>query len=600
MIMKKVRPSRSSTSTEVFKFWLKFGMHEIPKEHHYNMLMGIGCKDRTLKRFINAHHSFNELSVVDAIIDSNKQKKSILNKDFLVQHFADNLRYGIDVQNEILKIKGIDWMLKNDFCLDKHVVRNYLRSASNTLLKSLIPHVECLRKAEKEVFECGYAPLVIAYLKTVKNVEESNVAQLLIFDDVEVYRTFFDEHSYKASNEFITKILEDKSDEIVKELATFVRLNAESEILLIKRGNFSLLKAQLDNFGNTLCKESIDYLSLNADDEMFKSFIKHPDLDISDGNYPDSFFERLFKLGDKEILKNYIRSSYLPSKFEEELLKLNDKELIKEYFGENKQCFTNKTAVHILKNGTKEQVDELLDGDYSIGFYGEAWLFKSGLDNYIQRYLKDSSLSGFGEACLVKFAKKEIVEQYLNDDVVIGDLSFVAAMERKDEDIIKRFVELKPYFYGDERDFEAFMLYAPYAVIAHFFENLEESEYMNTEFEISVDAASKIFRTREKEVQELFVHWFDIVGDEDLANCLVEFADKEIVLEKLNDVSFSFNTELLLKRGDKDLIEAYLEDNELMDGDEEKLLLQTLDEDLILKYHEDYGFGCVEDNILNE
>ena len=101
-------------------------------------------------------------------------------------------------------------------------------------------------------------------------------------------------------------------------------------------------------------------------------------------------------------------------------------------------------------------------------------------------------------------------------------------------------------------------------------------------------------------MQELFVHWFDNVGDEDLANCLVEFADKKIVLEKLNDVSFSFNTELLLKRGDKDLIEAYLEDNELMDGDEEKLLLQTLDEDLVLKYHEDYGFGCVEESILDE
>ena len=30
------------------------------------------------------------------------------------------------------------------------------------------------------------------------------------------------------------------------------------------------------------------------------------------------------------------------------------------------------------------------------------------------------------------------------------------------------------------------------------------------------------------------------------------------------------------------------------------ILLQTLDEDLVLKYHEDFGFGCVEESILDE
>jgi len=600
MIVKKTRPSKSSTSAKVLKFWLTGGIFKIPIEHHYNMLMGIGCKDRTLKRFINAYYYFDEASVIDAIKDSSKQKKSILDKDFLVKHFAEHQEYGVEIQNEIAKIKGVKWMIESGFVLDKYVLANYLKNADQNLLKSLIPHAERLVMVEKEVFKCGYAPLVIAYLKAVKTVNESNVSLLLVFDDVEVYKVFFDEHSYEASKTFINKILKNKSDEIVNELASFVRLDEEQEILLIKRDKFSLLKAQLDNFGNTLCKKSIDYLSLNASDEMFKSFVKHQKVEVFEGNYPNSFYERLFKLGDKKILKDFINSSYLPSEFEQELLKFNDKELIKDYFGDENQTFTNKSAVLILKNGTKEQVDELLESDYSIGFYGEAWLFKSGLDDYILRYLKNRSLTGFGEACLVKYASKDVVLDWLKDDVVIGELSFVAAMERKDEDIIKRFVELKTYFYEEERYLEAFMLYAPYEVMVHFFENLEENEYMNTDFEVSEEVASKIFATRSKEVQKLFVHWFDCFDNDEHCNSLIRFADKEIVLEKLNDACFSFDTELLLKRGDKDLIKAYIENNELIDGEAEMILLQTLDEDLVLKYHEDFGFGCVEESILDE
>ena len=600
MIVKKTRPNKSSTSAKVLKFWLTGGIFKIPIEHHYNMLMGIGCKDKTLKRFINAYYYFDEASVIEAIKDSSKQKKSILDKDFLVKHFAEHQEYGVEIQNEIAKIKGIKWMIESGFVLDKYVLANYLKNADQNLLKSLIPYAERLVMAEREVFKCGYAPLVIAYLKSVKTVNESNVSLLLVFDDVEVYKVFFDEHSYKASKTFINKILENKSDEIVNELASFVRLDEEQEILLIKRDKFSLLKAQLDNFGNTLCKESIDYLSLNASDEMFKSFVKHQKVEVFEGNYPNSFYERLFKLGDKKILKDFINSSYLPSEFEQELLKFNDKELIKDYFGDENQTFTNKSAVLILKNGSKEQIDELLESDYSIGFYGEAWLFKSGLDDYILRYLKNRSLTGFGEACLVKYASKDVVLDWLKDDVVIGELSFVAAMERKDEDIIKRFVELKTYFYEEERDLEAFMLYAPYEVMVHFFENLEENEYMNTDFEVSEEVASKIFATRSKEVQKLFVHWFDCFDNDEHCNSLIRFADKEIVLERLNDACFSFDTELLLKRGDKDLIKAYIENNELFDGEAEMILLQTLDEDLVLKYHEDFGFGCVEERILDE
>ena len=84
MIRKKVKTSRSSTSSQVFKFWITGGLSMIPKEHHYNMLMGIGCKDRTLKKFINAHYSFNEVSVIEAIIDSQKQKNSINHDAFIV------------------------------------------------------------------------------------------------------------------------------------------------------------------------------------------------------------------------------------------------------------------------------------------------------------------------------------------------------------------------------------------------------------------------------------------------------------------------------------------------------------------------------------
>ncbi|MBR5599163.1 MAG: hypothetical protein IKW39_03890 [Alphaproteobacteria bacterium] len=602
MIVKKTRPKGSSTSSQVFWFWLKAGNHKIDKEHHYNMLMGIGCKDRTLKRFINANYCFDEKSVVEAIIDSQKQKKSILDKDFLVQHLTKHYAYGVDVQNEIAKIKGIKWMIEKGFILEECFIRSYLKNANQALLKSLIPYVQYLANAEKDVFECGYAPLVIQYLKVVRPVKESNVCRLLSFNDASVYNALFDHHSHKVTNKLIAEILTNKSDDIVYELVKFVRLNAEQEILLIKRNNFFLLKTQLDNFGNVMCKESIDYLSKNASNQMFKDFASCDKIEVFNGNYPDSFYERLFKLNDKKLLKSFISSSYLPTIFEEELLKLNDKELIKEYFGDEKQVYSNKSAIHILRDGTKDKIDDLLESDYSIGFYGEAWLFKSGLNDYISRYLKNRVPTGFGEACLIKFADKKIVIKWLSDEVILRDLSFIAAMERKDDDIIKRIMELMPGFYEEEQNLEALMLHGSCDVISHFFENLEESEYLNTSFEVSEDVARQIFSTRDKEVQELFVNWFDIDDSNELCNALVKFAHKDIVIKKLNDNEFSFDVESLFKRSDldRDIIATYLKHNELSDGYEEFALLLTLDEDMVLKYQEEVGFDCIDDDILDE
>ena len=219
MIRKKVKTSRSSTFSQVFRFWLTTGIFKIPNEHHYNMLMGIGCKDRTLKKFIANYHFFDEASVIDAIIDSQKQKKSILDKDFLVNHFAtEHSIYGGDVQNEIAKAKGVDWMLEKGFLLENVIIKNHIKNASDSLLKSLVPYAHLLKKAEVDVFKSGYAPLVISYLENAKKIQESNIYELLAFDDLDVYEALFDNHSYKISDELIEVILNTKSVEIIKKL----------------------------------------------------------------------------------------------------------------------------------------------------------------------------------------------------------------------------------------------------------------------------------------------------------------------------------------------------------------------------------------------
>ncbi|MBR5154354.1 MAG: hypothetical protein IKW58_01355 [Alphaproteobacteria bacterium] len=599
MIIKKVRPSRSSTSSQVFWFWLKAGYHKIAQEHHYNMLMGIGCKDRTLKQFIKKYF-FETREVIDALIDSQKQKKSILDKEFLVNHFATHPAYDDKLQNKILAIKGIEWMLEKGFVLEVSVLNNYINRANNSSLNSLIPYAEKLKKAEYYVFNCGYAPLVVAYLKAVKTVNESNIDHLLKFDNIEVYEAFFDNHLYKATDKFIDKILSEKSDEIVNKLATSARLNAEQEISLIKRNNLSLLKSRFEDFGSFLHKESVDYLSQNSSDEIFKEIALSDKFYIIEDKYPNSFYERLFKLNDRNTLKSFIKSSPLPSEFEKELLKLNDEELIRVYFGDKTQVFTNKAAIYILEKGLEDEISKMLRADYSIGFYAEAWLFKSGLDDYITKYLENRYPTGFGEACLIKFANKDIVLNWLSDEVIIRDLSFVAAMQRKDIDIIQRLIELKPYFYEVEQDLRAFMLFAPKEVIAQFFENLEEREYIANNFEVSNETARKIFETRDKEIQELFVYWFDFDDDTELCSTLVECAHKDIVIKKLKDEDFHFDKRVLFQRGDKDIISFYVMNYELMDGDEELELLQTLDENLVLIYQEEFDFECIENNILED
>ena len=362
------------------------------------------------------------------------------------------------------------------------------------------------------------------------------------------------------------------------------------------------MEIQLDSFGYCVSDVCVDYIACSSSDEFFRDFVKLGKLDVYEEYYyyPDSFYERLFKIDDKELLMFFIKVSFLPSKFERELLKLGDEKLIKSYFGEDKQCYTNKAAIHIFEEENADNINELLDSNCSIGYFGEAWLFKSGRNDYIKRYLENRNLTHFGEGCLIKYADKDIVLEYLNDEVILGNIAFVSAMERKDKDIIKRMIELIPYFYEEERQLEAFLLNASNDTITSFFENMDEREYASINIEVSKELARKVFLTRDLNVQKSFINWFDL-SNEKLSNVLGEFAHRDIVIEQiLRNDEFSCEVIKLIKRRDMGIIKAFLKENKFKSEDEEMEFILLMDENMILEYAEKIGFSYLDISIIDE
>lgn len=572
---------RLSTFFNVLCFWLSGGVYSIPEKHHFNMLIGRGCSVNMLRKYFYHGHSFNLDAVLHVLQTNQKVALDLLEHNFFCEHLKNHMVYRGQAFEQIAKLKGVRWMITNGFEIDEKMLESILKNANSKDIKLLIENVGCLRNCEKTVFNSKNKQLIISYIKNHR-VKTQNLSLLVKLNDRDIYNALIDEHVFIPS-EIAISIFSSAPNDVALKIASN-RLFDEDEIAyIVDNDRCDLLEACLRNNTNCLPEDSIKYISKNASLKMFEVFAKElyiPEVD----NIPVEFYDRLIETQNHDLLKAVIRKSPLPDKVVEKQIEGGNEEIIAS-LNENDHSFTGRSAVAILKSNNAPQIEALLKQKDGIGYYGECWLFKSGLDNYIKLYLdSEPKLSDFSKAMLFRHAKKQIVLDFIANDSDFTYLQFQAILERKDEYIINVMLDLLQNFHEDSRYLSLFMCYAPASIIENFFSKRSDDEGALEIEDDDNEVSMTIFKDREPIVQDLFIKNFEYY-DEDI-RIMLQFGDTQVILKHLD--CFDFDDEdirTIIKRKDISLIKEVAQKYEIPD---EAIydVLSLWNEDIVLSYED--------------
>ena len=592
MSKKQKRPLSVSTAIEVAKFRLSH-QYSIPTEHHYNLLMGIGANKDDLRKYILYSHTIDIDAIIDAIEASEETSKHLLNSKSFVRNLANSYNYCKDLQNILAEKRGILWMVENDFMVITEIWNEFFKNATNEQLDKLIPHISVMHNGIECILKSNYLPLIKECVKTFV-IAPKYEHLLLRFDDVSLYEEWFDENE-KISPETIDVIVSEKSDEIVSMLVSKFELNDEQTSLLIKRKNWDLLASQLNIQEETMSSSNVALLTKIADDELFEKFALADSNELGDVlQFPKIFFERLFEPQNREILKKFLTYNNLPSEFEIRLLQSDDNELKESYCSETR--LEDETAIFVLKSGDDKLIEQMISGN-RIGYYAEAWLFKSDLHEYMKTYLSCNNhyLCPFSEAVLLRHGPVDIVKEHITKMEEVSELSFRAVMERGDVDIIKDILKIYPHFNLKERYMQIFFEFAPVdVIICHFDKYYPKAEGLiglPKQWDDTSRYVLALINRNDVTLQRYFVNRFKLMTDD--VSDFIKYGNRDVIFDyiKNNELEDSDTVTALLNRRDAEITAYYLDKYEILDYTLEEIILTYFDEEIVRKLQNKAGFG---------
>ena len=624
-------PSILSTRIEILKFKLN-NAHEIPPEHHFNLITPGGCSDKTFARYISCHSLIDEAVLLmleqtsprfqiwrkrnnlperieKAFVKKNGalpllkypvQLSAESSETLLKPEFADELlpymTNGVKLSGECSKLLNYDvslltLLLKPEFADELLSYMTNGAKLSGECSKSLNYDVGLLTfspKGEAMLLELKNSKLAAAYLQH-NHLYKGNENLLLLYDDANVYEAFCRCNSF--SSDLAEAAIKEKSPDVLRIVVRqYGWFSGEDEILALKRNDLQILMTLLECRGFSLTDAAVKYLALNCPDAMFTAWLNKTE-DVPFG--VDAVYERLFKAENRAYLKAFIRKYAVPGKYEIRLIESDDKELLDLYFSNDIEP-EPETIAWLLEHESLPLAQKLLKPLKSLGFCGEAKLFQIGNAKKIADYLRKlpDQLCPFSEATLFRFAPADIICDYMRQ-YVPDEPAQIAMLRRCNMAVIKAFAECGYMFDGNSLRMALNTL--PEDFILDYFKRLKERSGLELFDDIKEDTIRGLeilYRRGFTRAAAFLVRHGRLSSKDVLA--LMRFGSlttiRDYLISHRLDPEAKDETEVaFILRGDKKMIETYIADNPL--GTAAEIALLSLgDAELVLWYNERHGF----------
>ena len=569
------RPSVYITRFEVRKFQINH-LYTIPPKHHLNMVELKGCSKKTLALYLEYGHVLSDEALLFLLKNNNTEIFQ-----FIAEH-AINVSLASETEKTIIAQFGYEILLKNNIRLSESSTLKFLQETNAESISS--SYLRCLTispATEACLLELKNTELASQYLAN-HIVYPENRRLILLYDDPEVYRAFVQRNNF---NDVFTDIIKTKSLEIFKIALEYQHpILLEDEKILIDKNDPAFVQAfvEQDNFSD----EAIEYLVQKASDELFTIVVDYSSFSTDD--WPDSFYQRLFKPRHLDLLKKYLQACALPGKFEVRLLESGDKELIDLYFENGDIVISLDAKIWLLKHPQSEYADDLLGKVDDLGYFGEARLFKSGDSEKIQHYLSLRAISSISEVALFKYASLPILREYFAHNT-LDEPAVISLIHRKDFEVLKTFWELGLRFDGIA--LEIFLAESDDDTVLSYFMFLEQ----NDEFcdlaceEDSEEISIMLYQRHLVKSASFFVSKARLSNQAEYV--MVQMAPRELIYEYIQTNSLTPSAEkFLLCHYDEELIRQYVSKHKL-DTDNESFLFCFDDLDLIKFYQKEHGFS---------
>ena len=569
------RPSVCATRLEVWKF-KKNHLYTIPPEHHLNMVELKGCSKKTLASYLEYSHVLSDEALLFLLKNNNTEMFQ-----FIAEHAID-VSLASETEKTIIAQFGYEMLLKNNIRLSESNTLKFLQETNAENIPS--SYLRCLTfspTTEACLLELKNSELASQYLAN-HIVYPENRRLILLYDDPEVYRAFDQRNNF---NDVFTDIIKTKSLEIFKIALKYLHpILLEDEKILIDKNEPTYVQAFVEqvNFSD----EAMNYLVQKASNEVFAVVVGSSSFSTND--CPDCFYQRLFEPQHLELLKKYLQENYLPGKFEVRLLESGDKELIDLYFENGGDVFSSEAKVWLLDHPQSEYASSLLEKMGDLGYFGEAWLFKSGDDEKIQHYLSLRAISAISEAALFKYASLPVLREYFAHNT-LDEPAVISLIHRKDFELLKTFWELGLRF--DGISLEIFLAESDDDTVLAYFMFLEQ----NDEFcdlaceEDSEEISIMLYQHHLVKSASFFVSKGRLSNQAEYV--MVQMAPRELIYEYIKTHSLAPSAEeFLLCHYDKELVREYVSKYKL-DMDNESFLFCFDDWDLIKFYQKEHGFS---------
>ncbi|MBO5038469.1 MAG: hypothetical protein J6C85_03305 [Alphaproteobacteria bacterium] len=577
---KTQQPSSLSTRIEVWRF-LCSNEHKIDDKHHINMVSLKGCSPKALLKYVKHYRISDE--ALKVLLKTGHSKLCYL--------WLDNRRHCFPVSDEIIELAikslGLTKVCSSRLHFSKAFTKELLKKGKIKLIKDYFFLLEFDKETEAMLLNLKDESLAAFYYKYCRQIFTPDL--VLAYNTLSVFEAFGSAiPENNLSNELFAEILKTKTTEIQEQLLEF-DLEERLQIALIDLGRADLIERFLSH-RNFEDKAQIHLVRV-AGDELFYAFMRNQTY-FCDKVAP-MICERLFAPENREFLKQYLKDCPVEDSIKNYLLQTKDDELIKLYYEEN--TIDPKTSIALAQNGDDTQKDLLEDSGVLLDYFSLAQLFKSNDNARIEKYLKklQHPLYPFGQALLIKYADEKIVKDYLVKETnELSSFAMSALVRRNSEELFECFYERKEIF--SEKPFREFIATASPKSILRYLE-LFFDEIQETIDEDEFDWTEAIFKRQDKELENFFLDKFN----DSYGSLVAKYASKEFFERYLEDYALTDEEfELLIERGDKELVLAYIEISDFKESHYPQDLLWLLDEDVIKHYEELYGDECGDDDFL--
>ena len=230
-------PSILSTRIEILKFKLN-NAHEIPPEHHFNLITPRGCSDKTFACYISCHSLIDEAVLL--MLEQTSPRFQIWRKrnnlpERIEKAFVEKngalplLKYPVQLSAE-----SSETLLKPEFADELLPYMTNVAKLSGECSKSLNYDVGLLTfspKGEAMLLELKNSKLAAAYLQH-NHLYKGNENLLLLYDDANVYEAFCRCNSF--SPDLAEAAIKEKSPDVLRiVIRQYGWFSGEDEILIL-------------------------------------------------------------------------------------------------------------------------------------------------------------------------------------------------------------------------------------------------------------------------------------------------------------------------------------------------------------------------------